>query len=506
MRKIIAIAIAAAVSVAAIAGWSGLWFAGRGAVNDRLDREIAQLNAQGIEVTHGAREIGGFPFGYRVIHRDVTIVEPASGATYRLPEVTTAVSAGDVDQLITQFPAKFRIDVPLSEAQRAGMPGMPEILAVDVESSDFVLTSSGIVGEGQAIDATAKSLMIVTGGPDQPLNFAVEFTALEMKGTLPARASSLPVTSATTVERLDYAYTIHDPNSPTVTLEASIDNLRLTGDSDIRDQAGLLALLANGTGTSSVTYQTGANHGVVRAGNDPEHLIGTFNFAAGSTAGTFSLTNGVLDIATASQANRFTLTTAASPDAPQGKAFGGEMGVVEMRIAAPFAPSDAMTPVSLRFALDQVVPDETVWQLIDANGKLPHDPARLVIDIDGTARITKDLTKHRPGNEPPFEFGNVSIRSADIAALGASIATIGDLQFKQPLNQPTGTVTVTLTKAPELLVKLVDAGFVDAVDAQTVMMMASGFTVAGSEPGELVTKIELGEDGITVNGQSIGGL
>ena len=52
-------AIAAAIAVAAIAGWSGLWFTGRGAVADRLDREVTQLQALGFGVTYDAREIGG---------------------------------------------------------------------------------------------------------------------------------------------------------------------------------------------------------------------------------------------------------------------------------------------------------------------------------------------------------------------------------------------------------------------------------------------------------------
>lgn len=497
--------IAVAIVLAASAGWSGLWFKGRGAIDDRLDREIAQLRAQGVEITHGGRAIGGFPFGYRVTHRDVTVFEPTSGAAYHLPEVTTEVAADDIDQLITRFPTKFRLEVPLNETQHASWPGMPEVLTIDAESSDLVLISDGVPGEGQEIAITAASMLIVTGSADQPLNFAVEFTALDFKGTLPALSSGLPTTGATTVDRLDYAYTVNEADGTAVTLEASIDNLRLTGKSDIRDQAGLLAMLASGTGTYSLTYQTGASQGVVRAGNDPENLDGAFNFAAGSTAGTFSLANGLLEIATTSQANQVTLTTATSPDKPQGEAFGGEMRAVEMHITAPFAPSDRMSPIALRFALDQIAPDDAVWQLIDADGKLPRDPARLVIDIEGNARITGDLTKHRPGDDAPFEIGKVSIRSADITALGAGVTASGDVEFLQPLNQPMGAITVTLTQANELLDKLVDAGLVDAVTAQTVVVIATIFAVPGAAPGELVSEIAMGIDGITVNGQPIGG-
>jgi hypothetical protein len=499
------VAIAAAVALAAIAGWSGLWFAGRGAVADRLDREIAQLRAQGFEATYDARAIGGFPFGYRVTHRGVTVSDPASGAVYRLPEVTTEVTAADVDRLVTRFPAKYRIELPLDQARRANWPGMPEVLAIDVESSDLVLISDGVPGAGQEIAITAASMLVVTGSPEQPLNFAFEFTALDARSTLPARSSGLPATGATTLGRLDYAYTRTTPDGVAATIEASIDNLRVTAKSDVRDRAGLLALLAGGSGASSMTYQTGASQGVVRAASEPAQPDGTLDFSAGSTAGTLSIADGRFEIATASTANRLTLTGAAGPDTPPGKLFGGELRAIEMQITGPFAPSDAMTPAAFRLALDQLVPDAAFWQLIDAGGKLPHDPARLVIDLAGSARITRDMSDLRSGEAPPVELGNLSIRAAEITALGASAASRGDVEFLQPLNLPIGTVIVTLTRTEELMARLADAGLIDPATAQTVMLMATGFTTPGTEPGQRVSEVVMTLDGVTVNGQPIGG-
>jgi hypothetical protein len=494
--------IAAAIALAAIAGWSALWFTGRGAVTERLDREIAQLKAQGIEITHGGREIGGFPFGYQVTHRDVTLREPSSGAAYRLPDITTEVTAADVDKLVSRFPEKFSIEVPMDEALRTEWPGMPEVLTIDVESTDLVVTSNGIPGDGQEIAITAAALLVVTGSPDQPINFAVEFQALDTMSTLPRLSSGEPVASATTVDRLEYAYTTSTPHGIAVNIEGSVSKLRLTGSSDVRDQAAMLALLA-GAGSSSMTYQTGASEGLVRVGTTPEDQEGSLKFEAGSTAGTLSFVNGIFELASASKANRLAVTT--GPDTPTAKPFGGELRAVEMHITAPFAPSDTMSPIVLRFALDQVAPDDMFWQLIDAGGKLPHDPAKLVIDIEGDGRITGDLTKHQPGDAPPFEIGKVAIRSANITALGARVATVGDFEFLQPLNQPIGTATITLNKAEEMMVKLADAGLIDPVTVQTVMLMAMGFTAPGTEPGELVSKIVMGADGISVNGQLISG-
>jgi hypothetical protein len=501
--------IAAGAVLIAIAGWSGLWFAGRGAVADRLDRDIARLGGQGIEITHGAREIGGFPFAYQVTHRDFTLREPSSGAVYRLPEVTTEVTAADMDRLVTKFPATFRIEVPLDEAQRAAFPGMPEVLGIDVEASGLTVVSDGLPGAGQDIAITAESLLAVTGSAGQPLNFAIELVALDTKATLPALSSGLPATGQTTVGRLDYAYTSTPQDGVSAILDGSIDNLRLTGNSNVRDQAGLMELLAGGDGSNSFTYQTGASQGAIRVVEGPDRQGGTLAFSAGSTAGTFSIADGLIEIATTSRANRVNLSDTASAETPPAAVVGAMVGAgirsVELGFSGPFAPSETMTPVTLRFALDQVVADDAFWQAVDAAGKLPRDPAQMVIDVEATGRITRDMTNLRPGEAPPIEVGNVSILSADIAALGASIVTRGDVEFLQPVNLPIGSVTVTLTNALELMGSLAEAGLIDPATVQTATLMAMGFTVPGAAPGKRLAEIAMTLDGITVNGQPVGG-
>jgi hypothetical protein len=482
--------IAAGAVLIAIAGWSGLWFAGRGAVADRLDRDIARLGGQGIEITHGAREIGGFPFAYQVTHRDFTLREPSSGAVYRLPEVTTEVTAADMDRLVTKFPATFRIEVPLDEAQRAAFPGMPEVLGIDVEASGLTVVSDGLPGAGQDIAITAESLLAVTGSAGQPLNFAIELVALDTKATLPALSSGLPATGQTTVGRLDYAYTSTPQDGVSAILDGSIDNLRLTGNSNVRDQAGLMELLAGGDGSNSFTYQTGASQGAIRVVEGPDRQGGTLAFSAGSTAGTFSIADGLIEIATTSRANRVNLSDTASAETPPAAVVGAMVGAgirsVELGFSGPFAPSETMTPVTLRFALDQVVADDAFWQAVDA-------------------AVTRDMTNLRPGEAPPIEVGNVSILSADIAALGASIVTRGDVEFLQPVNLPIGSVTVTLTNALELMGSLAEAGLIDPATVQTATLMAMGFTVPGAAPGKRLAEIAMTLDGITVNGQPVGG-
>jgi hypothetical protein len=307
------------------------------------------------------------------------------------------------------------------------------------------------------------------------------------------------------IDRLDYAYTSTTPDGVSAIIEGSIDNLRLTGNSSFRDQAGLMALLAGGPGSYNFAYQTGASQGAIRALEGTDQRSGALTFTAGSTAGTFAIADGLIEIATTSRANRVNLSAATGPATPPKTVGGAKLRSVEMSFSGPFAPSETMSPITLRFALDEIAADDAFWQLIDAAGKLPRDPARLVIDVEATGRITRDMSNLRPGEAPPIEIGNVSILSADIAALGASIVTRGDVEFLQPVYLPVGTITVTLTNAMQLLGSLADAGLIDPTSVQTATLMTMGFTAPGAAPGERVAEIAMTLDGITVNGQPVGG-
>jgi hypothetical protein len=55
------------------------------------------------------------------------------------------------------------------------------------------------------------------------------------------------------------------------------------------------------------------------------------------------------------------------------------------------------------------------------------------------------------------------------------------------------------------MARLADAGLIDPATAQTVMLMATGFTTPGTEPGQRVSEVVMTLDGVTVNGQPIGG-
>jgi hypothetical protein len=500
MKKI-ALAAAGIVLLAAIV-WSGLWFVGRGQVAERIDAEISLLAARGFQVTHGGREIGGFPFGYRVSHRGVTLREPVGGGIYRFPEITAEVTAADIDRLVIRLPAKFSMEIPLPEAPDAApdaaTPASRTTMVFDVEANDLMVVTDGWPGSSQDGSITARSLLIASGSTDQPPVVAVEITGFDSQ----IKDFSAVPTSATKIKRLDYAYAGTAPSGAPFTLEGQIDKLVLTA----RIAAADGTEPAGGPGNANMTYQTGAAKAAIRAvAGEPEPQGGTLIFSAGSTAGTAAIADGMVEVATSSRANTMMLLPEPMPESTEAKGFGAALRSVEVIYKSPIAPSEAMAPFSLRFALDEVALDTALWGLLDATGALPHDPARLVAEIDGTGRITKGMAETLPGEAMPLEFGNVLVRALDLTAMGASVTTRGELEFLQPINLPQGNLTVKLNGIMLLISKLAETGLLDPELLQTIGVLAALYSApVGTEPDERVSEIAMTLDGITVNGLALG--
>jgi hypothetical protein len=346
----------------------------------------------------------------------------------------------------------------------------------------------------------ANSVLMVTAGPAQNSNVAIEAIGVEMVMTvLPLSDTSL-APSRVLIDRVEYAITTAEGAKAPVVMQGSVDAVRMTGSSDLRRPGQAAEALFAGQGVSKAAYQTGASQGTLTVPEGSGNWSGTVTFATGSSAGTVAVENGKMRWDASGQANRFMVNAA---DGAPG--LGVQMRAIEFGFAMPFAPSEQMAPLQFRLALDQVVLDDALWAMIDKDGALPRDPARMIIETEGEARVTQRIDQLQPGAAPPFELGAVTVKAADLTALGAGLTTRGTVEFRQPDYQPIGKLTVTATGTEKVLNGLASAGLIDAVTAQTGILMANAYSVPGATEGERVTEVVMGVDGIKVNGQRLGG-
>jgi len=241
----------AGLAVAGAGGWSALWYSGRSQDSERLDHEIARLAGEGIKVSHGTRRIEGFPLAYRVTYEDVTIQQPDAGVTYRLPALTGEASVGKPDELTISFPSHFDVLINPQPSIATGDENQPteqEQLNIEVESEDLAVTMIGLPGTGQTVRTTARSVLFVHAAKDQASNIALELAGLSSEARLPVGQTGGEIRSFANIDRLDLLAIIAEPDQPKTTINSVIENLHITGTTDLRTTDAVIKVLRGSEG------------------------------------------------------------------------------------------------------------------------------------------------------------------------------------------------------------------------------------------------------------------
>ena len=503
MRKLAM--IAGGVVVAGAAAWSGLWFLGRGEVTDQIGAYLDRLRATGYEITHGTPSVTGFPFGYGVTYPDIVFTDPA-GLRTTIPTMTGAADVSAPDTVRLDFPATMAIAMPISEADRARNPSLPDEVTFDVEA-DGLVTLIRDTGDGIEAATSAKSLLIVSPAFfGAETSFALEIVAYDGTAKLPAIGGPASWSDVSTVDEINFKIGIRDPAQPDISVDVTgqYDDLQVIS-SGSGDAAAVLAQLGTGPavaadGALDITYTAGKSAARIVAGASDDPEGGAFDYTAGALAGSLKVADGRLTASTENRTPTWTFVPNAD-EIPYRGTVSAEIAEFHYDAPATSGPDDAMQPMSIRIAIDDVTGDDVFWRALDPFEALPHDPARLFLDISGSGRVMKPFGEMLPGEAPPFEFGNLEFRKSELAALGGSIETTGAIEFLQPGSVPTGTLTVTFGGMETLLPALAAAGLIDAPMRQMGEAMLQIYARPGAVPGTHESEITFDPvGGILING------
>jgi hypothetical protein len=180
----------------------------------------------------------------------------------------------------------------------------------------------------------------------------------------------------------------------------------------------------------------------------------------------------------------------------------------------PLAKSD--TPVDFT-ALAKVVDlavSEEIWGMFDPTGAIPHDPATLIIDAKGKARVLTDVMDNA-ANEAmdgasPFELHALDLTEIRAKIAGAELTGNGALTFDNTdletyggVPTPTGKIDLRLIGGNTLLDKLVGMGMMTDEDAMGARMMMSMFANPGAAADELTSTLEFKDKHFFANGQQL---
>lgn len=183
-------------------------------------------------------------------------------------------------------------------------------------------------------------------------------------------------------------------------------------------------------------------------------------------------------------------------------------------LAMPVSKSDEVQDFAFGLKLRDFTMSDVIWSMFDPAAQLPRDPATILLDLTGKAKLlvdwmNPDATAQMTG--APGEVKEVSLGNLLVNAAGAKLEGSGDVTFDGApaglvpgAGNPVGDVDIALAGGNGLLDKLVAMGLLPQDQAMGARMMMGLFTVPGDAPDTLKSKIEFTPDGqILANGQRL---
>tara|TARA_R110002049_G_scaffold44333_5_gene130027 strand:+ start:78412 stop:79944 length:1533 start_codon:yes stop_codon:yes gene_type:complete len=315
------------------------------------------------------------------------------------------------------------------------------------------------------------------------------------------------------VDSVQYDIAIKNPEDPVaVAIKGGLSGLNFDGIGKIPmtlvDASDMAAMLAAGFSVDgNVTLGAGNTEMNV---SDPEN--GDFALTSSSSGGNLSVEMGAEGLAYAGGQKDIDVNITATA-MPFPIAISMAEGGFNLKM--PVSKSDDPQDFALGFTLDQFKMSDMIWGIFDPTGQLPRDPATLVVDLSGKAKLLFDLmdpdSAAKMGEAEPGELQALTVNKLALDAAGAKFDGSGDFTFDNSdkvtfdgMPKPVGAVDLSLVGGNGLLDKLVAMGLLPEEQAMGARMMMGLFAVPGDGEDTLKSKIEFTDEGqILANGQRI---
>ncbi|MEX3313863.1 DUF2125 domain-containing protein [Sulfitobacter sp. PS-8MA] len=281
------------------------------------------------------------------------------------------------------------------------------------------------------------------------------------------------------------------------------------GDLPTLDDAADMAAMVQAGMAMDGSFSAGAGNAEV-AVSDPEN--GDFGLTSSSAGTKLSVKMGPegLHYAGGQQEIAVDVTSA---DMPFPITFS--MAETGFNLKAPLLESEEPQDFAFGLTLNEFQMSDMIWGIFDPAGHLPRDPASLVVDLSGKAKLLFDLMDPEAAAAEtaaePAEIHALSVNELSLDAAGAAFNGTGDLTFDNSdletvpgFPKPVGALDLSLVGGIALMDKLVSMGLLPQEQALGARMMIGLFTVPAGGEDSLKSKIEFTEEGaILANGQRV---
>ena len=190
-------------------------------------------------------------------------------------------------------------------------------------------------------------------------------------------------------------------------------------------------------------------------------------------------------------------------------------GEAAFNLVMPVMAGDAPAEFELLSKLVDFTISDEVWAMVDSTNQLPRDPATIIIDTKGTAKLTTDIMDEAAmaalGDAPPGELNSLDITEVRASFAGAELTGAGAFTFDntdmttfQGMPAPTGKIDLKLTGGNGLLDKLAAMGLVPEDQVGMVRMMSGMFTVPSTDGSDSMTStVEFKDKALLINGNAM---
>ncbi len=315
------------------------------------------------------------------------------------------------------------------------------------------------------------------------------------------------------IDSIQYDVEVNNPtDSAKVMMKGSVADMTMNGGGMIplilTDAADMAAMLKDGFDVSGLI-----GYGAIAADvNVSDPVNGDFAMTTSSDGGELGVEMGADGLAyNASQSNMKITANVADLPFP----IDLSMSKAGFNLAMPVSKSDDPQDFAFGITLADFTMSDMIWGIFDPAGQLPRDPATVVLDLSGKAKLLFDfldpkVAAQMAGTEPG-ELQALTVNKLQLEAAGAKLDGSGDFTFDNSdkitfdgMPKPVGTVNLSLVGGNALLDKLVAMGFIPDEQAMGARMMMGLFAVPGTEPDTLSSKVEFTPEGqVLANGQRI---
>lgn len=424
---------------------------------------------------------------------------PNGSFTAKIAEVSLKETGGKVE--VTLSPT-----IPIT-VNGKDATGKTTDVAIEVDQTNMLTTASGapddMTFDFKADQLSVKLDSIKEDGKDMQVNAAFAMTT--PAGTYHVvKQGGSTIESSLTAADLTLDFSGADPQGTgTFSLKGKLAGLTGTSNATIpegTDMANMAAALSNGLVVKSKT-DFGQGDYSMEGKNGDKTTTGTASVGSGSFNLDMSkdgLTYGV--------AGTGAKVSVMSPDVPFPIDLSYGESVINLTI--PVSKGDSPQPFALLVKVVDLAVSEGIWGMIDPTAKLPHDPATVVVDVAGAAKMMIDIFDPKNAENPPAQPGqleSLNVNQLQVKAVGADLTGTGAVTFDNttPVPMPKGMIDLKLVGGNALIDKLAEMGIVPQDQAAGAKMMLGMFTVPAGDD-TLTSKIEFKDDGgIYANGQRL---